>query len=747
MLSAGKQTGPCAGGQPGAPETGSGRIPLWTTGSMQGWSTGQAMALQADTTSLGAGNPLGEMLGACRTGFATAVVFSFFVNLLVLVIPIYTFSLFDRVLGGGGNVFTLAFLAGTATAALLVQALIEVARTFLFVRISAFIDSAVSEKLLAVSLRLACARGVPRDTELLARMNSLRHFLAGHQIFLLLDLPWVPLFLAFLFYLNMWIGLVSSVVAVLLFLLALANRWLTSPLSDRARSAVADSMRKTDITLRNADIIDAMGMAQDLGRRWSADNDAALDHYSTYARRSGVMNAIGRTMQLSSIIAIMTVSVVLVLDPTSGLSQGAMMASVILVGRIMMPVQSLVTSWTATHSALEDYRRVAAALRTGLMFPDLPEPPADTARSAVDAPAASLAEAGGETPEPDEVPGATGTAAGPAQTADTGQGEAAQAATGTGESTAAGAATPPDVATPSEPADATTGVTAPAAGDGASTAVTTTGAGRAVTATAARVEPTVSVNGLHFHPPTAERPILSDITFILKAGSSLGILGRTGSGKSSLARLLVGIDRPTSGTVRLGGRSLTDGRDLHSWPGHDLGQHIGYLPQDVSLFSGTIRDNITRFADDWTRDSVLDAARLANVDAMIKFMPRGYQTQVGPGGALLSGGQVQRVALARALYGPVRLVVLDEPNANLDVQGERALAATILELKRRGVTVVVILHRENILRALDNLLVLVDGRVGAAGPRDKVLAQFRPPQPPVPPDAGAGESPGLSANA
>lgn len=696
------------------------------------------MAVQADTSDGGSGgNPLGEMLGSCRNGFATAVVFSFFVNVLVLVIPIYTFSLFDRVLGGGGNVFTLAFLAGTAMGALLVQALIEVARTFLFVRISAFIDSAVSEKLLAVSLRLACARGVPRNTELLTRMNSLRHFLAGHQIFLLLDLPWVPLFLAFLFYLNMWIGLVSSVVAVLLLLLALANRWLTSPLNDRAQSAVADSMRKTDVTLRNADIIDAMGMARDLGRRWSEDNDAALDHYSAYARRSGVMNAIGRTMQLSSIIAIMTVSVVLVLDPTSGLSQGAMMASVILVGRIMMPVQSLVTSWTATHSALEDYRTVAAALRAGLMFPDLPDVPADTGQPRITSremtgtgTAASDGATGSEATGSDDGENWSDEAADDEPAASVEAGPEAEGTTGTGET-----------------ASATAGNTAAGPADGtSSTAVATTGASAVAIPGSADIEPTVSVNGVHFHPPTAERPILSDITFMLKAGSSLGILGRSGSGKSSLARLLVGIDRPTTGTVRFGGRSLTDGRELHSWPGHEIGRYIGYLPQDVSLFSGTIRDNITRFADDWTRDDVLDAARLANVDAMIKFMPHGYQTQVGPGGALLSGGQVQRVALARALYGPVRLVVLDEPNANLDVQGEQALAATILELKRRGVTVVVILHRENILRALDNLLIMVDGRVGAAGPRDKVLAQLRRPRTPVAPEPGPDTTPCQSAN-
>ena len=608
------------------------------------------MPVQADTSAVSGRDPLREMLRACRSGFLTAVVFSFFVNLLVLVIPIYTFSLFDRVLGGGGNAFTLAILAGIAFGALLVQALIEIARTFLFVRISAWIDSHISEKVLAVSLRLASARGVPRNTELLNRMDSLRHFLAGHQIFLLMDLPWVPLFLAFLFFLNYWIGLIATAVAVTMLLLALANKWLTAPMNVRARAAVAESMRKTDITLRNADVIDAMGMGPQLSRRWSSDNDTALEQYNLYSRRAGIMGAVGRMMQLGSVIAIMTASAVLVLDPTSGLSQGAMMASVILVGRIMVPVQSMVVSWAATHTALEDYRTVSRALRQGAQFPEAAEEPFE--------------------PEPVD--------------------------------------------------DA--------------------------------FEPTVAVNHLGFHPPTAAAPILHDVTFILKAGSSLGILGPTGSGKSSLARLLVGIDRPTSGTVQLGGRDLNDGRELHRWPSDMLGQHIGYLPQDVSLFSGTIRDNITRFADDWTRENVLDAARLASIDTMIKFMPNGYQTRVGPGGMLLSGGQVQRVAIARALYGPIRLVVLDEPNANLDVRGEQALIATILELKRRGVTVIVILHRENILRALDNLLVLADGRVQTAGSRDKVLARLRGRQAHVlrggsPSDTARGET-GLSqANA
>jgi ABC-type protease/lipase transport system fused ATPase/permease subunit len=164
-----------------------------------------------------------------------------------------------------------------------------------------------------------------------------------------------------------------------------------------------------------------------------------------------------------------------------------------------------------------------------------------------------------------------------------------------------------------------------------------------------------------------------------------------------------------------------DGSHLHEWPSVDLGAHIGYLPQDVELFGGTVRDNIARQADDWTSERILDAARLANVDKMVKFMPQGYQTVVGNGGTLLSGGQMQRVGLARALYGDVKLVVLDEPNANLDAHGEEALAAAIEELKRRGVTVVLILHRPNILKVLDYVMVLVDGKIQRIGPREEML--------------------------
>ena len=548
-----------------------------------------------------------EMLWTSRGAFATAAVFSFFVNLLILVMPIYMFSLFDRVLGGGGNKVTLTFLALFAIGALFIQAVIDISRTYLFVRVSAWIDLQIGEKILAVTLRRSTARGAARDADLLGRLDSLRNFLAGEQIYMLMDLPWVPLFLGFLFYLQFWIGMAATVIAGLILLLALANKWYTDPVRDIGTAAMEESSRKAGISLRNADVIDAMGMGTPMIQRWERDNDVAIEKFSIFTRRVGLMTAIAKTMQFTSMMAVMTVCALLIIDPDVHLSRGAMMASVILVGRVLMPVQSLVSGWSGISASLINYKIISGVLREAAAMPS------------------------------------------------------------------------------SDRFDERVPIGA------------------------------LSIEGLGFHPPTTEEPILTDISFTLQSGESLGIVGPSGSGKSTLARLLVGLDRPSQGHARL------DGQDIHEWPAESLGPYLGYLPQDVELFGGTVRDNITRQDPDWTADRVLDAARIANVDTMIKFMPQGYQTVVGNRGTLLSGGQMQRVGLARALYGDVKLVVLDEPNSNLDVHGEQALARAIEELKRRGVTVVVILHRPNILKVLDYIMVMVDGKVQKMGQREEML--------------------------
>ena len=211
--------------------------------------------------------------------------------------------------------------------------------------------------------------------------------------------------------------------------------------------------------------------------------------------------------------------------------------------------------------------------------------------------------------------------------------------------------------------------------------------------------------------------IIKDISFALVAGEALGIVGPSAAGKSSLARLMTGVWKPLTGKVRL------DGAELDRWPGEELGRHIGYLPQDVELFAGSIADNIARLGG-VDADKVIAAARLAGIHEMILRMPNGYDTQIGEGGMVLSGGQRQRVGLARALFDSPRLVVLDEPNANLDADGEQALLQAFMHLKRSQTTVVVITHKTSMLAAVDKLLVVQDGVLAAFGPRDTVMAQL-----------------------
>lgn len=228
----------------------------------------------------------------------------------------------------------------------------------------------------------------------------------------------------------------------------------------------------------------------------------------------------------------------------------------------------------------------------------------------------------------------------------------------------------------------------------------------------------VVVEGVVLTPPGGTVPVLRGVSFAIPTGAIVGVIGPSGSGKSTLARALVGVWTPQAGKVRL------DGADVSSWDKAELGRYLGYLPQDIELFDGTIAENIARFGS-IEAPLVVAAAQAAGVHEMILRFPQGYDTPIGPGGAVLSGGQRQRVGLARALYGDVRLIVLDEPNSNLDDVGEAALVQALLRLKAQGKTVVVITHRTSVLAAVDRLLVMRDGVVQAYGPRDEVLAALQ----------------------
>jgi ABC-type protease/lipase transport system fused ATPase/permease subunit len=237
-----------------------------------------------------------------------------------------------------------------------------------------------------------------------------------------------------------------------------------------------------------------------------------------------------------------------------------------------------------------------------------------------------------------------------------------------------------------------------------------------------RPEGRLRVQDLRFHSPETREPILRGITFGLEPGEACGIIGPSGSGKSTLCKLLVGAWRPSFGAVRL------DGADVAEWDSEELGRYLGYLPQAVELFPGTIAENIARMGE--VRDAeVIDAARTAGAHDMILKLPEAYETPVGHYADRLSGGQKQRVGLARALFGNPSLIVLDEPNSNLDGNGEIALLKALQHLKSQGRTIVVVSHLPNILRVVDKVLVVRDGAVAKFGPRDEVLKEMRAPAP------------------
>ena len=236
-------------------------------------------------------------------------------------------------------------------------------------------------------------------------------------------------------------------------------------------------------------------------------------------------------------------------------------------------------------------------------------------------------------------------------------------------------------------------------------------------------------------PPGAQTAVLTGLNFALKPGQGLGVIGPSAAGKSTLARLLVGIWMPQKGAVRL------DGATFDQWSRDEIGKYIGYLPQDVELFDGTIGENIARFNPEATDESIVEAARWAGVHDLILRLPEGYDSKIGEGGVVLSGGQTQRVALARALYGEPALIVLDEPNASLDAEGDAALTKAIAEARKRGKTVVVMAHRPSAIAAVDMLLMLRDGKQEAFGPKDEVIKQLQSHKPKPPNNSGPKGSP------
>jgi PrtD family type I secretion system ABC transporter len=530
-------------------------------------------------------------------------VFSLGVNLCMLTTPIYMMQLFDRVLSSRSTETLIALLI-VAIAALAVLALLDILRTNVLIRVSTWLDRRLGGSLLGASVSRALADSRGGSAQVLRDLSTLRSFLSGSGVFPLMDAPWAPIFLAVMFLLHPLLGWLSLIGALILFAIAILNETVTRNILADANNAYARAMRRAEAAIRNADVINGMGMLPNIAARWQGENAHSLDRQARASNLSGTLTALSKFIRFGLQIGVLSLGAWLSLE--GELSPGAMIAGSIIMGRALAPVEQAIGAWKGFVGARAAYQRIREMLEGGTRDPGMPLPP----------------------PE-----------------------------------------------------------------------------GR------------LNVEGLTYAHRPGQEPALRNVSFELKAGESLAIIGPTASGKTTLARLLIGNLPPSAGVARL------DGMDVAAWDADDLGQYVGYLPQAIELFDGTIRENIARMGEA-DPQAVILAARLAQVHDLILGLPDGYDTEIGDGGAGLSGGQRQRIGLARALYGTPRFVVLDEPNSNLDTDGEEALLKAMAALKKEGITVVLISHRPNLLRFVDRVLVLNKGRVHLFGSRDEILQKM-----------------------
>ena len=529
-----------------------------------------------------------------------------FINLLMLAPPFYMMQSYDRVLSSG-NKFTLLMLTVILVALLATMGALEWVRSRVLVRTSSKLDDLLTDRMFDTSFRQSLySAGNNSDAQPLKDLNGIRMFMTGNGFFAFFDAPWLPLYLAVMFMFSPWYGVIAVVAAVVLVTIAVFNERSTAPLYEESAKHQMKAEKTAATNLRNAEVIESMGMLDNIRGRWRNSSGESLYWQSTASDKAAGFSSSSKVFRLTVQSLILGMGALLVLDHQ--VSPGAMIAGSILLGRALAPLDVLVGSWKQFVTARSQYKRLNELMD---------QIPPDSEKMTLPVPKGNFV-----------------------------------------------------------------------------------------------------LEQVIVAPPLSKKPVIKGASFAIKAGESVAVIGPSASGKSTLARALLGIWPAMSGKVRL------DGADINHYNRNELGPYVGYLPQDIELFEGTVAENIARFGD-VDSEKVLTAANAAGVHDLILQLPEGYDTQIGSGGNALSGGQKQRVALARALYDEPNIVVLDEPNSNLDDQGEIALGKAIGELRNRGATTILVTHRPNILGMVEKVMLVIDGKIAAFGPRDKVLEAMK----------------------
>ncbi|MDH0758660.1 type I secretion system permease/ATPase [Pseudomonas juntendi] len=550
-------------------------------------------------------NNLQAALKACKSSFLSVGFFSFFVNALMLVPTFFMIQVSGRVVPSSST-STLLMLTLILTVLLLTMGALEWVRSRIMVRISNRLDVLLSRDVYRASFKRALTSGGADATaQSLNDLTALRQFFTGPGLFAFFDAPWFPIYTIVMFLFHPWFGWMTLACGAVLSVLAVVNHRLTGQALAAANKENVASNVVTTKTLRNAEVIESMGMLETLMNRWAKRQRNIMMLQSQASDKGGIVSSTSKTFRMWSQSIMLAIGAYLVV--THEINPGLLMAGSLLLGRALAPIDQMISSWKGFVAAKVQYDRL------NKVMDDLNN-------------------------EPERMP-----------------------------------------------------LPAP--------------------------EGHIQVENLIVAPPGAKAPVLRSISFVAPAGSIVGIVGPSAAGKSTLVRALMGIWPPQHGVVRL------DGADIASWDKQALGPYVGYLPQDIELFEGSVSENIARF-DKVDPEKVVQAAQMAGVHEMILMLPDGYDTVIGSEGVNLSGGQRQRIGLARAIYGNPRLIVLDEPNSNLDDVGERALGVALQKLKETGATVFIVSHRPNILTRLDRILVMAGGTISLYGDRDRVIAEL-----------------------
>ncbi|MCL2419604.1 MAG: type I secretion system permease/ATPase [Conexibacteraceae bacterium] len=520
---------------------------------------------------------------------------------------LYMLQVYDRVIPSR-SVPTLLGLSAIVLGAYLLQGYFDSLRTRMMARIGTMFDAGLQVPIYnaLVTLPLRGARPTVAQQPL-RDLDQVRSFLSGTGPTAFLDMPWTPIFLLGLYVFHPVIGLVATLGAASIIAVTLATERHSRGPTLRTAESSAHRQVLADATRLNADVIRALGMTERFTERWLRGNDRFLEINLRAMDAHAVLGSSAKVLRYVLQSAMLGIGAYLVvIEQASG---GIMIASSILMGRTLAPIEVALGTWKQLTAARQGIARLRDVVR---------------ATAAPPVPAVRL-------PPPRQH---------------------------------------------------------------------------------------LSVQEVAVFAPGKQQAVVSNISFQLRAGQGMALLGPSASGKSTLARALVGIWPVGHGKVRL------DGATLDQWNVNDLGSYLGYLPQNVALFDGTIAANIARFDPHASSRSIIEAAQMAGAHEMILRLPNGYETEIGESGSALSSGQRQRIGLARAVFGEAFLIILDEPDANLDVEGERALAHTIVNLRNAGRIVIVISHRPHILQALDMALLLHSGRMVAFGSRDQVFQQI-----------------------